>query len=183
MPRQGEENRVSKKDFKGEEIEWREKSGGKAPDFEEFSQGHQKNVCSFDKKWEENVAWDNGWKLMNLNWDVGSVIISRRWSFQDIFFFKTAGRAEQHLCCVSMGSARMPSSRVRVCLPTRVVAPPPPSCATHQFSARSGLSFSFQVVHGWTLLECVWACPHTNKTRDPDCTLFPRGKANFRPHP
>lgn len=134
MPRQGEENRVSKKDFKGEEIEWREKSGGKAPDFEEFSQGHQKNVCSFDKKWEENVAWDNGWKLMNLNWDVGSVIISRRWSFQDIFFFKTAGRAEQHLCCVSMGSARMPSSRVRVCLPTHVVVPPPPfMCHTSVF--------------------------------------------------
>lgn len=164
MPRQGEEKRVSKKDFKGEEIEWREKSGGKAPDFEEFSQGHQKNVCSFDKKWEENVAWDNGWKLMNLNWDVGSVIISRRWSFQEIFFFKTAGRAEQHLCCVSMGSARMPSSRVRVCLPTLCCSdPPPPSRTTHQLSARLGLSFSFQVIHGWTLLECVWACPHTYK--------------------
>lgn len=43
----------------------------------DFEPRNQKNACPFDKKWERNVARDDGWKSMGLNLDVESVFIPR----------------------------------------------------------------------------------------------------------
>lgn len=104
MPRQGEEKNESKKHFKGEEIEWRE-----AHDFEEFTQGNKKRACSFDKKWDRNVAWDEKWKLISLNLDVGFVFIPKRSLPQEIFLFFKTSAGTGNTSAISMWSTKMPS--------------------------------------------------------------------------
>lgn len=114
---------------------------------------------------------------MNLNWDVGSMSISWRWSFQEIFSFKTAGRTQHQLCWVSMGSARMPSSRVRMFLPTPHYSDPHFTCHTSAFCSLG----AFILITSPSQLNFAGVCVsmriHTQvRGETPDAHFSPEGK-------